>query len=114
MRRAPVWHARIHRFAYIGRTAFSNYLLQSILGTLIFYSGFGLGLFGRVGPAWLLPVTVAIFAVQVFLSRWWLERYRFGPMEWVWRRLTYPGPLPMRKALPAPNVPLTAPDPDQL
>lgn len=109
----PVWHARIHRFASIGRTAFSNYLLQSILGTTIFY-GYGLGLFGLVGPAWLLPVTVLIFAVQVFLSRWWLERYRFGPMEWVWRKLTYPGPLPMRKVLPAPNVPLTAPDPDQL
>jgi uncharacterized protein len=90
------WHALVARFAYIGRTAFSNYLLQSIVGTLVFYS-YGLGLFGQVGPAVLLPATVVFFALQVVLSRWWLERYRFGPMEWVWRRLTYRSPLPMRR-----------------
>lgn len=99
----PLWNARLKRFAYIGRTAFSNYILQSILGTLIFYN-YGLGLFGRLGPAWLLPLTVAIFAVQVFLSRWWLARYRFGPLEWVWRKLTYGGPLPMRIQPAAPGA----------
>jgi uncharacterized protein len=95
----PRWHTGLQRFAYIGRTAFSNYLLQSVVGTLIFYN-YGLGLFGRLGPALLLPLTVAVFALQVFVSRWWLARYRFGPMEWVWRKLTYNGPLPMRIPLP--------------
>jgi len=94
------WHGVVHRFAAIGRTAFSNYLLQSVLGTLIFYS-YGLGFFGQVGPALLLPMTIVIFAIQVAISRWWLTQYRFGPMEWVWRRLTYGGPLPMRRELPA-------------
>jgi uncharacterized protein len=90
------WHARLRRFGNVGRTAFTNYILQSVIGTLLFYS-YGLGFFGRIGPAWLLLLTVVIFAIQVALSGWWLERYRFGPLEWVWRRLTYPGPLPMRR-----------------
>lgn len=91
----PVWRARIERFGAVGRTALSNYLLQSILGTLIFY-GYGLGFFG-VGPALLLPLTVVIFAAQLYASAWWLQRYRFGPVEWLWRKLTYKGALPMRR-----------------
>lgn len=90
------WRARVQRFAVVGRTAFSNYVLQSVLGTLIFYS-YGLGFFGDVGPAVLLPLTFVIFAIQIALSRWWLERYRFGPLEWVWRKLTYRSRLPMRR-----------------
>ena len=101
------WRARIHRFGAVGRTAFTNYVLQSVIGTLIFYS-YGLGFFGEVGPAVLLPLTFVIFAIQVALSAWWLERYRFGPLEWVWRKLTYRGKLPMRRepaaALPAPEL----------
>ncbi len=88
--------AKLRAFAAIGRTALTNYLLQSIIGTLIFYS-YGLELLGDVGPAVLLPMTVAIFAIQMLISPWWLERFRFGPVEWLWRRLTYGGPLPMRR-----------------
>jgi uncharacterized protein len=90
------WRARIRPFGAVGRTAFTNYVLQSVIGTLIFYS-YGLGFFGDVGPAALLPLTFVIFAIQVLLSGWWLERYRFGPLEWVWRKLTYRGKLPMRR-----------------
>jgi uncharacterized protein len=89
------WRARLHHFAAVGRTALTNYLLQSVIGTLIFYS-YGLGFFGA-GPAGLLPVTFVIFAAQMVASSWWLARYRFGPVEWLWRRLTYKGPLPMRR-----------------
>ena len=89
------WRARLHRFGAVGRTALSNYMLQSVIGTLIFYS-YGLGFFGW-GPAILLPLTFVIFAAQMYLSSWWVSRYRFGPVEWVWRRLTYKGPLPMRR-----------------
>lgn len=91
----PAWRARLQRFGAVGRTALTNYLLQSVIGTLIFYS-YGLGLFG-VGPALLLPLTVLIFAAQLYASAWWVSRYRFGPVEWLWRRLTYKGPLPMRR-----------------
>ena len=89
------WRARLHRFSAVGRTALTNYLLQAVIGTLIFYS-YGLGLLG-VGPALLLPLTVVIFAAQLYASAWWVARYRFGPVEWLWRRLTYKGPLPMRR-----------------
>ncbi|HET7434728.1 MAG TPA: DUF418 domain-containing protein [Thermoanaerobaculia bacterium] len=101
------WHARLRVFAPLGRTALTNYLLQSVIGNLLFY-GYGLGLFGRVGPALLLAMTFAIYAAQVAASIWWLARYRFGPMEWVWRRLTYPGPLPMRREERAAGTALAA------
>ncbi|MFN2441195.1 MAG: DUF418 domain-containing protein [Thermoanaerobaculia bacterium] len=79
-------------FAAVGRMALTNYLLQSVIGTLIFYS-YGLGLYGTLGPAALLPLAVAIFLVQVPLSFWWVKRFRYGPVEWIWRGATY-GRLP--------------------
>jgi uncharacterized protein len=82
------WRRRLAPFAAVGRTALSNYLLQSVICTMIFYS-YGLGLFGTVGPARLLLPTVGIYAVQTIVSSWWLEHFRFGPAEWVWRSLTY-------------------------
>lgn len=92
------WRARLHPFAAVGRTPLTNYLLQSVIGTLIFY-GYGLGFFGA-GPAVLLPLTLLIFAAEMVSSSWWLARYRFGPVEWLWRRLTYKGPPPMRRENP--------------
>jgi uncharacterized protein len=103
---SPVWRPRLSRFGAIGRTALSNYLLQSIIGTLIFYS-YGLGLFGTMGPALLILPTIAIFAVQAMISPWWLERFRFGPAEWLWRSLTYGKMQPFirrEKVLPAPET----------
>jgi len=90
----PQWKARLQRFGAVGRTALTNYLLQSVIGTLLFYS-YGLGLFGQLGPALLLPLTFVIFALQVWASGWWVERFRFGPMEWLWRSLTYGRVLPL-------------------
>jgi len=72
----------------VGRTAFSNYLLQTLLATSVFY-GHGLGLFGSVTRVKALAIAVAIWAVQIPLSALWLRYFRFGPMEWVWRVLTY-------------------------
>jgi uncharacterized protein len=74
--------------AAVGRTAFSNYILQTVLATSIFY-GHGLGLFGRVSRVEALGVVVAIWAVQVPLSVLWLRYFRYGPLEWLWRALTY-------------------------
>jgi uncharacterized protein len=92
------WRRRLSVFAPVGRMALSNYLLQSVIGALVFY-GYGLGLMSRkLGPAALLGVTLAIFALQILLSRLWLSRFRFGPAEWVTRSLTYGKAQPMRRA----------------
>ncbi len=72
----------------VGRMALSNYVLQSVLCSLIF-NGYGLGLFEKVGAAGLWGITFAIYLVQIPLSNWWLSRFQFGPLEWLWRSLTY-------------------------
>jgi uncharacterized protein len=82
------WQGLLRPFGAVGRTALSNYLLQSIVCTAIFCS-WGLGLYGKVDPLTGLVLGVVIYALQVPLSVWWLRRHAFGPMEWVWRRLTY-------------------------
>jgi len=78
----------ISRLAFPGRTALTNYLLQSIVCTTIFYS-YGLGLYGKYRVSTGLLLTFAIFLIQVAASSLWLKRFRFGPLEWVWRSLTY-------------------------
>jgi uncharacterized protein len=85
----------VHALAAVGRTAFTNYLLQTVIATSIFY-GYGLGLFGQLSRVELLGVVVLIWAIQIPLSVWWLGRFRFGPVEWVWRTLTYRKRQPIR------------------
>ena len=80
----------------VGRTALSNYLLQTLLATSIFY-GHGLGLFGSVSRFELLGVVAAIWAIQIALSVWWVGRFRFGPAEWLWRTTTYGRRQPLQK-----------------
>jgi uncharacterized protein len=74
--------------AAVGRTAFTNYLLQTVVATSVFY-GHGLGLFGSVSRVEALGMVVAFWPLQVGLSVLWLRVFRFGPVEWVWRTLTY-------------------------
>lgn len=71
-----------------GRMALSNYLLQSLLCSFIFY-GYGLGLMGRLPPLAVLGVAAAIFAAQCAASRWWLSQYAYGPVEWLLRAVTH-------------------------
>lgn len=92
----PVWFKRLAPLASVGRTAISNYLFQSIVCTTIFYS-YGLGLYGKVGPLYGLILTAVIFSIQLFLSRLWLQSYQFGPVEWLWRSMTYGKFQPFRK-----------------
>ena len=80
--------------APVGRMAFTNYLAQSLIFGWIFY-GYGLGLFGRLGAAKALAIGPAVYAAQVFFSAWWLGRYRYGPVEWLWRTLMYGVRQPM-------------------
>ena len=81
--------------APLGRMAFTNYLLQSLIFGWIFY-GYGLGLFGSLGIAAASAMGIGVYAFQVLLSRWWLRRFRFGPVEWLWRTLMYGTVQPMR------------------
>ncbi len=83
--------------AAVGRMPLSNYLLQSLIATTIFY-GYGFGLFGQIGPALGILFTLAIFTAQIPLSVWWMDRFQFGPVEWLWRTLTYLRWQPFRLA----------------
>ncbi len=82
------WRNRLAHLAPVGRMALTNYLLQSVVVSLIFY-GYGFGLSGEIGPTVGLILTVLVFLGNIRFSAWWMERYRFGPMEWLWRTLTY-------------------------
>jgi uncharacterized protein len=83
------WRPLLTPIATVGRMPLTNYLLQTLLATFIFY-GWGLGFWGRIGPALQLVLAIAIyFAIQIPLSRWWLNRFALGPMEYLWRSLTY-------------------------
>ncbi len=77
-----------HRLAAVGRMALSNYLLHSLICLFIF-TGAGFALVGELERWALYPIVFAIWALQLWLSPWWLARYRFGPAEWLWRTLTY-------------------------
>ena len=85
----------LDRFAAVGRMALTNYLSHSLIMTTIFY-GYGLGLYGSVERIWQMAFVAALIIAQLLWSKWWLERYRFGPAEWVWRSLTYWQRQPMR------------------
>jgi uncharacterized protein len=90
------WRRWLLPFAAVGRMALTDYLMQSVVCTLFFYH-YTTGLYGRIGPAIGLVPTVLLYGAQVVFSNWWLKRYRFGPMEWLWRGMTY-GKFPaMRK-----------------
>jgi uncharacterized protein len=82
------WRRILFPFASVGRMALTNYLMQSVLCTLFFYH-YTTGLYGRIGPAIGLVPTVVLYGAQVAFSNWWLKSYRFGPMEWLWRGMTY-------------------------
>ncbi|MFL5545837.1 MAG: DUF418 domain-containing protein [Gemmatimonadaceae bacterium] len=79
-------------FAPVGRMALTNYLMHSIICVVLSY-GFGFGLWWHVGSSRAMAIAAAIILVQIPLSAWWLSRYRFGPVEWLWRRLTYGRPV---------------------
>jgi uncharacterized protein len=82
------WQRILLPFAAVGRMALTDYLMQSVLCTLFFYH-YTTGLYGRIGPAIGLAPTVILYGAQVAFSNRWLKRYRFGPMEWLWRGMTY-------------------------
>jgi uncharacterized membrane protein YeiB len=93
----PQWQRRFRALALTGSMPLTNYPMQPAIATWIFYSH-GLRQFGKIGPAGTLLISIGIFAVQALYSSWWMARRRYGPMEWVWRRLTYGKTPAMRLA----------------
>jgi uncharacterized membrane protein YeiB len=90
----PVWTARLAFFGLAGRMALTNYMLQAaVLDALS--SGYGFAL--RLRPSVYAPAAVVLFAAEAVASRAWLTRYRFGPLEWLWRTVTYARFQPLRR-----------------
>lgn len=79
---------RLEWFTPVGRMALTNYLAQTVLNIAVFF-GLGLGLVARVGITFCLGLSIALYALQVIASRWWLRSHPFGPVEWLWRWWTY-------------------------
>jgi uncharacterized protein len=89
------WRKVLGIFAPVGRIALTNYLTQTAVTVLIFY-GYGLGYYGKVGSLNATHLAFAIFAVQIVTSTIWLKYFAYGPVEWVWRQLTYKRRLSLR------------------
>jgi uncharacterized protein len=92
----PRWRRILVPLGAVGRTALTNYVLQTILFSLVF-AGFGFGQQARLGSAPVFAIAVLIYAIEIPLSVWWLRHFRFGPLEWLWRTLTYMQLQPMRR-----------------
>jgi uncharacterized protein len=98
------WGRRVFTpFGAVGRMALTNYLAQGFIYAFVMFGvGPGLGLAGKIGDFAVVLICLAYFSLQLAFSHWWLARYRFGPMEWVWRTLTYGERPLMRRQSPRP------------
>lgn len=95
----PFFRRLLAPFAHVGRMALSNYVAQTFVYAFVLFGvGPGLALAGRIGTTYLTLIVIVAFALQVLVSRWWLTRFRFGPLEWLWRGLTYRSWPPFRRA----------------
>ncbi|TXE18797.1 DUF418 domain-containing protein [Psychroserpens burtonensis] len=78
----------LNAFAPVGKMALSNYLFQTFFGVSFFY-GIGLGYAGKFGFSIIMAIAIGVFLLQIVLSKLWLKHFKFGPVEWIWRQLTY-------------------------
>jgi uncharacterized protein len=90
------WRRMLASLAPVGRMALTNYLLQTVICLIIFY-GYGFKQFGKVGATAATLIALSIFLFQIFLSALWLKFFAYGPMEWIWRQLTYRQRLSLRR-----------------
>jgi uncharacterized protein len=91
------WRAPLAVLAPVGRMALTNYVLQSIICVTIFY-GYGFGRFGRIGALAGTLLALGIFVLQILISSLWLKYFAYGPLEWIWRQLTYRKRINLRLA----------------
>lgn len=82
--------------APLGRMALTNYIMQTVFGIFIYY-GIGLGLGGNTGPSLFIPIGILVYITQIIYSNWWLKYFQYGPLEWIWRQLTYGKRLSLKK-----------------
>jgi uncharacterized protein len=86
----------LDKLSAVGKMGLTNYLLQSVIGVVLFY-GIGFGLAGNFNAGWCYLIGMAIFIFQIFFSKWWLSKFIYGPMEWLWRSATYLKWQPIRR-----------------
>jgi uncharacterized protein len=94
--KAPRLRQATRPFAAVGRMAFTNYIMQTVLCTTLFY-GHGLGFYNTLSRFEMFGVVIAIWIAQLIISPIWLRYFRFGPLEWLWRTLSYWRPQPLRR-----------------
>ena len=99
------WRRGLGWLAPVGRMALTNYLLQTLICVFIFY-GFGFGYYGKVGATSATLIALAIFLFQIVMSTLWLRYFSYGPMEWIWRQLTYRKRLSLRTKAGAAILPI--------
>jgi uncharacterized protein len=78
----------LSHLAPMGKMGLTTYLTQTVFGAFVFF-GIGLGLMGKLGVATSVALGIAFYIVQIFVSRWWMRHFSMGPVEWLWRSLTY-------------------------
>jgi len=84
------FHRALNIFSSFGRMSMSNYIIQSILGSCIYY-GFGLGLYKYTGATWCLLIGIVLATLQGLFSSWWFRHFRKGPLETIWHKATWIG-----------------------
>jgi uncharacterized protein len=82
------WRKRLSFFAPYGRMALTNYVMQSVIGTFLFF-GWGLGYIGQFGALICFLLGMGVIIIQTLFSKYWLKNFRYGPLEWLWRCGTY-------------------------
>ena len=84
----PKWQKRLFPFSTVGKMALTCYLMQTAIGLLLFYH-VGFGLVGKTAPWLNWLITFVFFIIQSIFCRFWLQKFNFGPLEWIWRSLTW-------------------------
>jgi uncharacterized protein len=90
------WHRRLMNFYEVGRMGLTSYLMQALIGTWLLFS-YGLALLGNFGASVWVAISLIVFILQIIFSKWWLGRFQYGPVEWLWRSLTYFKVWPLKK-----------------
>lgn len=82
------WRKRLANFYHIGRMGLTTYLMQTLFGFILFF-GVGFNLLDTIGASACFFIGISIFGFQIIFANWWLSKFYYGPVEWLWRSLTY-------------------------
>jgi len=97
------WNKILLPLKYVGRMALTNYIMQSFIG-LILFSSIGFKLYETLSPSESFLTAISVFIFQVIFSKIWLKHFKFGPLEWIWRCLTYKELLQIKIKSTVPNT----------